>query len=117
MLRDQLKKYRELNKISQAELAGMLRITRQAYNHYETGRREPDLKMLTKIANIYGVTVDCLLDEGKPAVPEDNGSHKNEVLVRSRNGMVVQKSYTDEQIKFIISLIDAIPDNDDDDDI
>jgi len=117
---NRIKELRKLKKVSQKEVASNLGIAQNTLSTWEVGRYEPDSDSLVKLADYFNVSIDYLLgrsDEKRPAVPEDDGSHKNEVLVRSRNGMVVQKSYTDEQIKFIISLIDAIPDNDDDDDI
>ncbi|MCH8625645.1 helix-turn-helix domain-containing protein [Lactiplantibacillus plantarum] len=35
------------------------------YANYEYGTREPDLQMLTKISDIYGVTTDYLLGKNK----------------------------------------------------
>ncbi|WP_087842830.1 helix-turn-helix domain-containing protein [Lactiplantibacillus plantarum] len=35
------------------------------YANYEYGTREPDLQMLTKISDIYGVTTDYLLGNNK----------------------------------------------------
>jgi len=56
-----LKTFREEMNLSQADMAKRLNITRQAYNHYETGKRVPTLETLKQIADILGTTTDCLL--------------------------------------------------------
>ena len=45
---------------TQAEVAEKLHISRTAYAGYESGRNEPDLKTLVKIADLYGVSLDYL---------------------------------------------------------
>ena len=40
----------------------------QTYANYEYGSREPDLETLKELAELYGVSVDCLL--GKPTQTE-----------------------------------------------
>lgn len=61
MISERLKKARTDNGISQAQVAGKLGITRQAYNHYETGKREPTLETLDKLSDIFNVSADYLL--------------------------------------------------------
>lgn len=61
MLAERLKSLRlEANK-TQKELADYLGIRSEAYQRYEYGTREPDIKGLNKLANYYKVTVDYLL--------------------------------------------------------
>ena len=50
-----LKKYRELNNLSQAQVAKYLEIGSSAYNHYESGAREPGVAVLTKLAKLYNL--------------------------------------------------------------
>jgi len=57
----QLKKYRKKAGLTQQEVAGELKISLQAYKHYEAGRRVPSLEMATKIADVFGITVDELV--------------------------------------------------------
>ena len=47
--------------MSQAELAGALRISSSAVGMYEQGRREPSGQMLVAMADFFGVTTDYLL--------------------------------------------------------
>ncbi len=64
----------------QSDIATHLGITRQAYNHYETGRRSPDPEALKKLAKFYDVTVDYLL-----GIPKTynfaKGGHQSPALV------------------------------------
>ena len=46
---------------SQDEIAQKLNISRTTYAGYETGRNEPDIKMLVKIAETYKVPTDYIL--------------------------------------------------------
>lgn len=66
---ENLKAVREKKRVSQQEVADYLGITRQAYSHYEVGRRKPDYETLLKLAEFYGVSVlDLLEAEKAPAV-------------------------------------------------
>lgn len=60
-----LKQARKQNFITQDEVAKELNIKRYNLSNYETGKREPDLETLAKLANLYGVTADWLLGIGK----------------------------------------------------
>lgn len=60
-----MKKLRHLRKsqgLTQQDIADYIGISRPAYTRYETGEREPDNDTLKKLADIFGVTVDYLLD-------------------------------------------------------
>ncbi len=56
-----IKKYRELSGLSQAEVARRLDVSRQVYNNYELGKREADYETLLKLAELFNTTVECLL--------------------------------------------------------
>ncbi|MDG0814403.1 helix-turn-helix domain-containing protein [Cohnella rhizosphaerae] len=46
---------------TQEELSSSLGITRAALSHYEKNRREPDTEMLTKLADLFQVSIDYLV--------------------------------------------------------
>ena len=46
---------------SQAQVAQELGLGYKRYNHYETGRREPNPELLKKMANYFEVSTDYLL--------------------------------------------------------
>lgn len=58
---ENLKSARKTKNLTQKEVANLLNLNQQRYNHYETGRREPDNEILAQIANVLDVTTDYLL--------------------------------------------------------
>lgn len=61
MLGEKIRKLRG-NNMTQRELAKRLGISPSAVGMYEQNRREPDLDTLKKIADLFDVTLDSLLD-------------------------------------------------------
>ncbi len=65
-LYDSLKKFREDKGVKQNVIAKALGISPPTYNRYEKGEREPDIKMIIKIARFYRVPVQSFfLDYSK----------------------------------------------------
>ena len=60
-LKDNLKELRKEHKYSQYEMAKILNISQSDYNHYEKGRREPNIDMLIKIATLFDISLDELI--------------------------------------------------------
>lgn len=50
--------------LTQDELAKVLGVAKSTISLYETGKREANYEMLSKIADYFGVTVDGLLGRG-----------------------------------------------------
>lgn len=46
---------------TQTELAKKVHLSRTAISNYESGRMEPSIQVLIKLAEIFGVTVDELI--------------------------------------------------------
>lgn len=61
MVGKNIKHFRENKNITQEELAEKLCVTRQAVSNWETGKTEPDVDTLTKIASVLDVTVEELI--------------------------------------------------------
>ena len=60
-----LKKLKDLridNDLYQKEVAGILKITRQQYGLYESGKRNIPVDLLIKLADFYGVSTDYILN-------------------------------------------------------
>jgi len=66
---ENLKKLRTERNISQTTMAQKLNISRQAYNHYETGRNMPPPDSLVKIANFFDVSTDYILQKTDDPTP------------------------------------------------
>lgn len=59
--RQNLRKLREVRKITQAEMGRRAGIAAASVSHFETGQRAPSLDTLVKLADALNVTVDTLL--------------------------------------------------------
>ena len=53
-----LKKLRKQNRITQRSLAEALHISQTSVSKYERGESDPDLEMVIKMADFFGVTID-----------------------------------------------------------
>lgn len=62
MFKNQLKFYRNSLGLTQSEIARQLGVSRQAYQHYEQGDREPTLETLKRLCVIFDCTSDELLE-------------------------------------------------------
>lgn len=58
---EQFKTNRKKKGLSQGQVAEMLCVSTQAVSKWETGISYPDLSLLPTIANLFGVSVDCML--------------------------------------------------------
>ena len=56
-----LKSLRVSKKLTQSDVAKYLGVSRQCYNNYELGHREPDTKTLKQLATLFNTTVDFLI--------------------------------------------------------
>lgn len=66
--------------LSQGQVANVLGIDRTTYTYYESGRSEPNLTTLVKLANIFCVDVATLLpQENEPVVVRDSKSAPNPI--------------------------------------
>ena len=60
-LNNRIRKLRKEKGFTQLQLAEMLNITDKAVSKWEIGEGNPDIGLLPKISQIFGVTVDYLL--------------------------------------------------------
>lgn len=59
---NRLRLLREAAGLSQADLAKRLEFTQQAIALWEAGKREPNLSTIIRLADIFQVSTDMLLD-------------------------------------------------------
>jgi HTH-type transcriptional regulator, competence development regulator len=69
MFAERLAHLRNEKRLTHQEMADKLGITRQAYGYYENGKREPDLKTIQKLADIFHTNVDYLLGRTEDSFP------------------------------------------------
>lgn len=60
---ENLKNFREKNKLTQKELAHLLNVNRVSYARWENGSREPNMETIKKIATTLDISVNDLLLE------------------------------------------------------
>ena len=99
--------------ITQMDVAKALDISRQAYANYDVGKREPDLTMLLKLADYFGVSVDYLLGktEQKEKPSPEGESPMEDVIIVHRDGKTVVRKYTKEQLDAIEAMLNQIGDS------
>ena len=58
---DSIKKLRKEKGMTQDALAEQLNVTRQAVSNWEMGKTQPDVETLTKLAEIFNVSVERII--------------------------------------------------------
>lgn len=59
--RENLKRFRKMNGMTQQQIADVLKIERTAYANYELGRTNMNIETLCKVSEFFGVTVEQML--------------------------------------------------------
>lgn len=101
MLKDNLIMLRNLNGFSQEAVAEKINISRQAYAKWETGATIPDIEKCSLLANIYGVTIDSLIQsttaEGVGLIPPAPKGKNiwGSVTINDRGQIVIPKPARD----------------------
>lgn len=62
MLHEKLKDFRKAAHLTQQQVSDAIGVKRSAYAYYEIGKSTPKLNILKRIADLYGITVDKLLE-------------------------------------------------------
>ncbi|WP_271751536.1 helix-turn-helix transcriptional regulator [Cohnella sp. JJ-181] len=77
-----LEKERVKRDWTQEHLADLVGVARSTYANWESGKREPDLTTIEKLADIFEVSVDYLLGRDLYATPKNHDSSVNEPAVQ-----------------------------------
>lgn len=64
MFKDNLSKLRRMHGMSQEELADKIGVSRQTLSKYENGESLPDIEKCKQIADVFGVSIDDMLNYG-----------------------------------------------------
>lgn len=115
---ERLRFLREKEKMYQAELADKLGLAPSTISMYERGDRDPDTSTLSKLAEIFNVTVDYLLgrtDEPNTIKEIDKKLKENNIHIAANSKVDLGKlaKLDDKQAKIINNLIDDFLEDDD----
>lgn len=70
-LGDKLIKYRKVSKMTQYEVADILKVTRQTISNWELNQTSPDLEQAKELSKLYKISLDKLIDNNiKEAITE-----------------------------------------------
>jgi len=80
---DRVKKLRLKNNMTQEDLSKMLNVSRATAGRYETNKRFPDMIVLKRVADIFNVSIDYLLERTN----DKNVSITNTVSLNKNNNL------------------------------
>lgn len=83
MLGDNLKRYRKAAGLTQAEVAAELNVERSNISRYEANSYSPSIDMLKKLATLFGISMEQLL-ENEPSKPVERTAEDKLVSVYQR---------------------------------
>lgn len=92
------KKYRQLNKEKQTDVANWLGIERSTYAKYETGATEPPFSTLVRLAEHWNASVYDLMGYG------DTKSSTDDISGAKREMMKIVDQLSDEQVSKLIQI-------------
>lgn len=78
---------RKSKKLTQAQVAEYLKIDKTTFCKYETGKSEPDLKTLKKLAEFFGTTVEYLIGNTDDPSPSKTDATRIPVVGRVEAGI------------------------------
>jgi putative transcriptional regulator len=62
-MKSRLREFRQLRGLSQAELAEVLKVSRQTVNAIETEKYDPSLPLAFKIARLFRMKIEDIFDD------------------------------------------------------
>ena len=77
-----IKQLRQLNHLTQDQVAEKLGISYQAVSKWENHANTPDIALLPQIANLFGVSIDALFSDDPIACPELQAFMKDDDVIR-----------------------------------
>ena len=73
MFGDRVKQLREAHNYSQVQLATKLHVSKQAISNWENNNIMPSIEMLIKLADLFGVSTDFLLERDNRRLLDTTG--------------------------------------------
>lgn len=104
-LEEKLCKYRKERKMSQAEVAEKLNVTRQKVSRWEHGTAVPNIETMKQLAEIYGVSVTEMLEQPSVKKVKEISSSKQEEIVALLCGILLLAACQIPIINIILPII------------
>ena len=111
---NKIRELRRAQNFTLRQLAELLEVTHTAVSLWESGRREPDLKTVVKLSQIFFVSVDELLDPRQDYIQMKFPKKENVVGVVNRNGENTIFILDDNNLKTVESLVQTLSKNQND---
>ncbi len=117
MLAKTLKELRISNGLTQKQVADKLNIDRSTYSYYELGKINPSIEALSVLSNIYGMSIDDIVNYDSQSVIEKISApsvsyevNLNAVLTKDESKLLscYRQLSKSEQEKYLISLVNVI---------
>lgn len=108
-----IREARERAGFSQKQVAMALKVSAPTVSEWENGKKNPISRNLQKLSDMFGVSTDYLLGreettKTEPITKIDDGLEDNAIIF-SRNGKVIKRKYSKEQMDALRILIENMP--------
>lgn len=80
-LGERIQKYRKMKGLSQEELGKLLHISRQTISKWESNQSSPDIQSWKAMADVFGISLEELLDESKKIKTDQSTNHRNMIII------------------------------------
>ena len=109
-----LRKLRKSRRITQAQLASELGLSKSTISMYECGKREPEIEVLKKLAAFFGVDMNELTGQSSEVCRDPEIADLLDAL-RSRAEMrtlfLITKDAPKEDVEKVVRIIEALREN------
>jgi transcriptional regulator with XRE-family HTH domain len=100
---DRLRKLRKQQDLTQEQVAKNLNIVRSTYAYYETGKTCPDFNTVVRLARLFNVTTDYLLNAG-PINPTFNDTTANAYTTSAKKALGTEWTLRESEQKLLIAF-------------
>lgn len=80
-LGERIQKYRKMKGLSQEELGKLPHISRQTISKWESNQSSPDIQSWKAMADVFGISLEELLDESKKIKTDQSTNHRNMIII------------------------------------
>ncbi len=112
VLSEKLKTLRKAYGYSQETVGNYISISRQGYQHYESGKREPDINRLYKLSLLYDIPLFDLVSEEVAIKPEDligeSPVYTHAGAKRERQLIAKYRKLSEDKKKQVIKYVDML---------